>query len=193
MHVTLISVGDAPTERWPASLTEELNSSDAEEILVTYIDYPAPLVAGGSGAVTILPDLALEPGQHAQSYTFPPTYQQAAVTSWMATKQAIEQDIYGWSVNNGNGCTMMDSVVSVAGVSEGGNAVISAAPALQEAGVYSISAGATSLIRASRSLSFFIGVSTFTCVYMTVCRCYLWIQTSLFLFLFLFLSLLLYD
>jgi hypothetical protein len=28
-------------------------------------------------------------------------------------KQAIEQDIYGWSVNNGNGCTMMDSVVSV--------------------------------------------------------------------------------
>jgi hypothetical protein len=37
--MTLISVGDAPTERW-ASLTEELNSSDAEEILVTYIDYP---------------------------------------------------------------------------------------------------------------------------------------------------------
>jgi hypothetical protein len=84
----------------------------------------------------------------------------------MATKQAIEQDIYGWSVNNGNGCTMMDSVVSVAGVSEGGNAAISAAPALQEAGVrvLSISAGATSLIRAS-SLSFFHWyVSTFTCV-----------------------------
>jgi hypothetical protein len=45
MHVTL-SVGDAPTERWPASLTEELLRT--RKILVTYIDYPAPLVAGGS-------------------------------------------------------------------------------------------------------------------------------------------------
>jgi hypothetical protein len=44
-----------------------------------------------------------------------------------------------------------------------------------------------------QKFEFFIGVSTFTCVYMIVCRCYLWIQTSLFLFLFLFLSLLLYD
>jgi hypothetical protein len=69
-------------------------------------------------------------------------------------------------VHNGNGCNMMDSVVSVAGVSEGGNAVISAAPALQEAGArIVISAGATSLIRASSEFEFFIGMYQHLLVY----------------------------
>jgi hypothetical protein len=76
------------------------------------------------------------------------------VTSWMATKQAIEQDIYGWSVNNGNGCTMMDSVVSVALVKEGTRLFLPHPPCKRQERVLSISAGATSLIRAS-SLSFF--------------------------------------
>jgi hypothetical protein len=61
---------------------------------------------------------------------------------------------------------MMDSVVSVAGVSEGGNAAISAAPALQEAGVrvLSISAGATSL-DPGEQFEFFIGMYQHLLVY----------------------------
>jgi hypothetical protein len=165
MHLTTVSVSDAPTELWPTNLTEALtldDSSDIVDILLTYIDYLAPLVAAGSGAVTILPDYigygaSLE--THNRTYAYPPTYMQAAVTTWMATKQAIEQDTYGWSINDGSGCTGMDSVVSVAGVSEGGFAAIAAAPALQQAGlrVLSISAGAT-FLDTGEQMEFVVGM-----------------------------------
>jgi hypothetical protein len=151
MHFTKVSVINAGTIAWPANLTEVLTLTNVEEIISTYIDYFAPLIAAGSGAVSILPDYignGASVNTHNRTYGDPPTYMQAAVTSWMATKQAIEQDTYGWSINDGNGgCTVMDSVVSVAGVSEGGYAAISIAPAMQQVGVrvLSINAGATTL------------------------------------------------
>lgn len=155
MHLTQTSVSGAPTEIWPANLTKVLTfeegASNVEEVLVNFIDYLGPLVAGGSGAVTVIPDyigFGASLTTHNRTYGFPPTYMQAAVTSWMATKQAIEEDTYGWSIKEGTaGCTVMDAVVSVAGVSEGGMASIAAGPALQQAGVrvLSINSGAAPL------------------------------------------------
>jgi hypothetical protein len=174
MHVTLVSVDRAPTQAWPTNLTEAMTlSEDLSNLifLLPYFDYLAPLVAAGSGAVSILPDYigygaSLE--THNRTYAYPPTYMQAAVTSWVSTKQAIEQDTYGWSLNTGNGCTAMDSVVTVAGNSEGGYAAIAAAPALQEAGVrvLSISAGAT-FLDPGEQLEFAIGM----CQYLFVYKC----------------------
>jgi hypothetical protein len=154
MHLPRVSVSGAPTQRWPnITLTEALTLDDSDNLamLVTYINYLTPLVAASSGAVSIMPDYigygaSLE--THNRTFAYPPTYMQAAVTTWMATKQAIERDTYGWSINGGNGgCTVMDSVASLAGVSEGGYAAIAAAPAMQQAGlrVLSVIAGATFL------------------------------------------------
>jgi hypothetical protein len=171
MHVTLASVSDAPTELWPTNLTDALTGGDDDsaaavaEILADYFDFLAPLVAAGSGAVSILPDyvgFGASVSTHNRTYAYPPTYQQAAVTSWMATKAAMEQDTYGWSSSlqdGAGGCTTMDFVVSVSGVSEGGNAAIAAAPGLQQAGVrvLSISAGAT-FLDPGEQLEFSIGM-----------------------------------
>jgi hypothetical protein len=176
MHLTQISVSGAPTESWPTNLTKVLTleegASNVEDILAGYIDYLAPLVAGGSGAVTVLPDYigyGASLNTHNRTYGFPPTYMQAAVTTWMATKQAIEEDTYGWSIQDGSaGCTTMDSVVSVAGVSEGGMAAVAAGPALQQAGVrvLSISAGAAPL-DPGQGVEFAIGMYL-TCIVCTV-------------------------
>ena len=168
MHGTLVSVSRAPTQAWPINLTEGLTLSlsgdfSDSKLLGQYYDYLAPLVAASSGAVSILPDYigyGSSSETHNRTYAYPPTYMQAAVTTWMATKQAIEQDTYGWSINDGTGCTVMDSVVSVAGNSEGGYAAIAAGPALQQAGVrvLSINAGAT-FLDPGEQLEFAIGMS----------------------------------
>jgi hypothetical protein len=170
MHLPRVSVSGAPTELWPnITLTEALTLDDSDdnmEMLVTYINYLAPLVAASSGVVTIAPDYigyGASLKTHNRTFAYPPTYMQAAVTTWMATKQAIEQDIYGWSINDGNGgCTVMDSVVSLAGVSEGGYAAIAAAPAMQQAGlrVLSVDAGAT-FLDPGDNLEFAIGKSRY--------------------------------
>jgi hypothetical protein len=178
MHLTQTTVANAPTELWPVNLTEVLTldesstadtadaDADAARILVNYIDYLAPLVAAGSGAVTILPDyvgFGASVRTHNRTYGYPPAYMQAAVTSWMATKQAVEQNSYEWSsiINDDDTgkCTVMESVVTVAGVSEGGNAAIAAAPALQQAGVrvLSINAGAT-VLDPGQQIEFAIGM-----------------------------------
>jgi hypothetical protein len=187
MHVTLVSVNRAPTQAWPTNLTEALTlSADPSELkfLLPYYDYLTPLVAAGSGAVSVLPDYigyGASLKTHNRTYAYPPTYMQAAVTSWMSTKQAIEQDTYGWSLNTGNGCTAMDSVVTVAGNSEGGYAAIAAAPALQQAGVrvLSISAGAT-FLDPGEQLEFAIGMYQYLFGYNCVCGSYQYIKTSLF-------------
>jgi hypothetical protein len=167
MHITKVSVSEAPTQAWPTiSLTEALTLAESDEnfdMLVTYTTYLAALVAAGSGAVTIEPDYigyGASVNTHNRTYGYSPTYMQAAVTSWMATKQAIEQDTYEWSINDGTGCTVMDSVVSVAGTSEGGYAAIAAGPALQQAGVrvLSINAGAT-FLDPGEQIEFVIGMS----------------------------------
>jgi hypothetical protein len=169
MHVTKISVSAAPTQDWPANLTEALtlfgDSSDDTDnaILLAYFGYLTPLVGAGSGAVTIAPDYigyGASLKTHNRTFAYPPTYMQAAVTTWMATKQAIEQDTYGWSINDRNGgCTVMDSVVSLTGGSEGGYAAIAAAPAMQQAGlrVLSVNAGAT-FLDPGDSMEFAIGM-----------------------------------
>jgi hypothetical protein len=169
MHVTKVSVSAAPTQDWPTNLTEALallggSSDDANNaILLAYLGYLTPLVGAGSGAVTILPDY-IGYGEslktHNRTFAYPPTYMQAAVTTWMATKQAIEQDTYGWSINDGTrGCTVMDSVVSLTGGSEGGYAAIAAAPAMQQAGlrVLGVTAGAT-FLDLGDSMEFAIGM-----------------------------------
>jgi hypothetical protein len=107
-------------------------------------------------------------------------------------KQAIEQDIYGWSVNNGNGCTMMDSVVSVAGVSEGGNAAfLPHPPCKRQECAYCLSCGRY-LVDPGEQFEFFIACIN---IYLTVVMLSMDPDLTLlfFLFLFLFLSLLLYD
>jgi hypothetical protein len=185
MHITKVSVDRAPTQAWPTNLTEALklpgDTSDTF-LLGPYFDYLTPLVAAGSGAVSILPDYigyGASLDTHNRTYAYPPTYQQAVVTTWMATKQAIEQDTYGWSINTSSGCTAMDSVVSLAGNSEGGYAAIAAGPALQQAGVrvLSINAGAA-FLDLGEQLEFAIGMYQHLFVYMTVCRSYPWIKTS---------------
>jgi hypothetical protein len=167
MHLPRVSVSGAPTEIWPnITLTEALaldDSDDNMEMLVTYINYLTPLVAASSGVVTIAPDYigyGASLKTHNRTYAYPPTYMQAAMTTWMATKQAIEQDTYGWSINDGTrGCAVMDSVVSLAGASEGGYAAIAAAPAMQQAGlrVLAVNAGAT-FLDPGEQLQFAIGM-----------------------------------
>jgi hypothetical protein len=187
MHMAKVSVSGAPTQEWPTTtITEALTlaeSDDNIEMLVTYINYLAPLLATGSGTVTIVPDYigygaSLE--THNRTYAYPPTYMQAAVTTWMATKQAIEQDTYGWSINDGSGCTVMDAVVSVAGLTEGGYAAIAAAPAMQQAGlrVLSISAGAT-FLDPGEQMEFAIGMYHFMWIILWVKT---WAVTSPFVF-----------
>jgi hypothetical protein len=173
MHLTQVSVSSAPTEVWPANLTEALELDDSDdilEILALFVEYLSPLVAAGSGAMAIMPDYIGygESSQtHNRTYGYPPTYMQAAMTTWVATKQAIEQDTYGWSINDGSGgCTVMDSVVSLAGVSEGGYAAIAAAPAMQQAGlrVLAVNAGAT-FLDPGDNVEFIIGM----CQYIYIC------------------------
>jgi hypothetical protein len=183
MHVTKVSVSDAPTQFWPTNLTEALtlaNDISDDEIEMKYFDYITPLVAASSGAVSILPDYigyGASLKTHNCTYAQPPTYMQAAVTTWMATKQAISQDTYEWSLNDENGgCTVMDSVASLAGDSEGGYAAIAAAPALQQAGVrvLSINTG-TTFLDPGEQLEFAIGMYHHIFLYMSVCGSYLWI------------------
>jgi hypothetical protein len=174
MHLTRISVSKAPTEFWPTNLTEDLTldgSTDSAVALITdYTDYLASLVAASSGVVTIMPDYigyGASLDTHNRTYGYPPTYMQAAVTTWMATKQAIEEDTYGWSINDNNGgCTVMDSVVSLAGKSEGGYAAVAAAHGMQQAGVrvLSVDAGATSL-DPGENLEFAIGTYRYVPIY----------------------------
>jgi hypothetical protein len=174
MHITKVSVSGAPTQAWPSiSLTEALTLTESDEnfdMLLTYATFHTSLMAAGSGAVTIEPDY-IGYGEsretHNRTYAYPPTYMQAAVTSWMATKEAIEQDTYGWSINAGNGCTVMDPVVSVAGTSEGGYAAIAVGPALQQAGVrvLSINAGAT-FLDPGEQIEFVIGKSQIWTLFM---------------------------
>jgi hypothetical protein len=192
MHYAKVTVSSAPTEQWPTSLTEALapdaDTLDLTEILYTFINYLAPLMAAGAGSVAILPDYigyGESSETHNRTYGYPPTYMQAAVTTWMATKEAIEEDTYGWSTNDGNGCTAMDAVVSVAGVSEGGYAAIAAGPALQQAGVrvLSIRAGVT-FLDPGEQIEFAVGMS---CIYKYVWIVFLfcgykdWTVTSLFI------------
>jgi hypothetical protein len=177
MHRTQVSVSSAPTEAWPTNLTEALaldDSDDILEILKVFVEYLSPLVTAGSGAVAIMPDY-IGYGEssvtHNRTFGYPPTYMQATMTTWVATKQAIEQDTYEWSINDGNGgCTDMDSVVSLAGVSEGGYAAIAAAPALQQAGlrVLGVNAGAT-FLDLGDNLDFAIGMFRYLYVYAYDC------------------------
>jgi hypothetical protein len=165
MHVTKVSVSDAPTQAWPTNLTDtltRLGDSSGNELLMSYFDYLTPLVAASSGAVSILPDyigFGASLVTHNRTYAYPPTYMQAAVTTWMATKRAIEQDTYGWSINDGSGCTVMESVVSVAGGSEGGYAAIAAVPSMQQTGlrVVSVKAG-TTFLDPGEQMEFAIGM-----------------------------------
>jgi hypothetical protein len=171
MHDTKVSVSAAPTQVWPTNLTEALTllrdaSDDAElEIAVAYFAYLMPLVAAGSGAVSILPDYigyGASSKTHNRTFAYPPTYMQSAVTTWVATKHAIEQE---WSINDGNGgCTVMESVLSLAGESEGGYAAIAAAPAMQQAGlrVLSVNAGAT-FLDPGDNVDFIIGMCQYKC------------------------------
>lgn len=143
MHYTLFTVTNAPTEFWPTNLTQAVDEAGSvEETLLQFSDYIAPLVATSSGAVGVLPDYigyGASLATHNRTFSLPQSYMQAAVSGWVAAKMFVEE-LTG-------GCTVLDSVVSVSGQSEGGSAAISAAPAFQLLGmrVRSINAGAASL------------------------------------------------
>jgi hypothetical protein len=185
MHFTLVTVSSAPTEFWPANLTEALALDNAADALVPFVDYFTALTAAGSGAVAIMPDYigyGESSATHNRTYAYLPTYMQAAMTTWMATKQAIEQDTYEWSINDGNGgCTVMDSVLSLAGLSEGGAGAIAAASAMQQVGlrVLGVNAGAPPL-DAGDSIEFVIGM--YQCLYaythMPLFGSFLWMKKS---------------
>jgi hypothetical protein len=175
MHDTEVSVSDAPTEFWPTNLTEAMALlNDSDNVGFEIAVYFMPLSAASSGAVVILPDyIGYGASSKTQNRTFayPPAYMQAAVTTWVATKQAIEQD---WSINDGNGgCTVMDSVVTLAGESEGGYAAISAAPAMQQAGlrVLSVNAGAT-FLDPGDNMEFAIGMYQYGSMDISVYDCW---------------------
>jgi hypothetical protein len=85
MHVTKVSVTDAPTQVWPTNLTELLTLAgdiSDDEIETKYSDYITPLVAASSGAVSILPDYigyGVSPETHKRNFAYPPTHTQTAV------------------------------------------------------------------------------------------------------------------
>lgn len=129
MHSFVTDLADCPTEKWPSSLNETLQSVIAENTFVDFLsnffDYFSGVLIASSGVVSVFPDYI----GYGESIDFsrssiPESYAQAAVVSYAATGLYLEQ--------KSGGCSRLANVGSMLGLSEGGFSVIPAATALQD-------------------------------------------------------------
>jgi len=121
---TKVDVSGAPTP----TATRAFNGDNDEFGLASLLEFHPE--GAGAGSIVIAPDLVGYGSSlptHNRTYTIFESYQQAAVVSWLSTKQ--------WISEQSGGCTYLDDVVSMEGTSEGGYASLAASFAMRDIGV----------------------------------------------------------
>lgn len=129
MHSFVTDLADCPTEKWPTSISETLQTTIANngfaDFLIAFQDFLAGVLVASSGVVSIFPDYI----GYGESTSFSRTnmiesYAQAAVVSYAATGLHLKDETHG--------CSQLANVGSMLGLSEGGFGVVAAADSLKD-------------------------------------------------------------
>jgi hypothetical protein len=165
MHGTTIDVRDAPTESFPANITETLSSlqSQAEvtNFLLSYTSLWSGMTSASSGAIALYPDF-IGFGQSTdwnRTFLLKEPYMQSAAVAWLDANNQF----------NGNCSTSeLEDAVTVTGFSEGGYAAVNAAVALDQLGtevlaLYAIAAPLNLEIQMMHLVGTFVKCCCFDC------------------------------
>lgn len=151
------------SETYPSDFGIFQNQSEIASRLNTLVDIFVPLIIGGTGAVTVVPDYV----GYGQSYRTPKSlavkqsYQRVGTTVWLEAMRTL----------GSGGCTVLEPSLTVGGISEGGYAAFAWTLALVDMGfdVLSAQIGAGPL-RLEHQVAYVVGTSlTFYIAIMIVC------------------------